>query len=137
MTLVIDASVAFKWFVEESGSDAAQRVLERERARIAPDWVLVEIANTARKKEQREEISPDHATAIVESAPRFFTRLVPAATLLERALAVARVLGHPVYDCLYLALADEEQARLVTADRRLVQRVAGSRWARRVRPLVG
>lgn len=136
MTLVIDASVAFKWFVEESGSDAAQRVLEREQARIAPDLVLVEIANTACKKEQRGEISSDHATAIVESAPRFFTRLVPASTLLEPALAVARVLGHPVYDCLYLALADDEQARLVTADRRLVQRVAGSRWARRVRPLV-
>lgn len=136
MTLVIDASVAFKWFVEEPDSDAAQHILEREPARIAPDLVLLEIANTAWKKEQRGEISPDHATAIVESAPRFFTRLVPAATLLERALAVARVLDHPVYDCVYLALADDEQARLVTADRRLAGRVAGTRWSRKVRPLV-
>jgi len=62
MTLVIDASVAFKWFVEELESDAAQRILERESVRIAPDLVLLEIANTAWTKEQRGEISPDHAT---------------------------------------------------------------------------
>jgi predicted nucleic acid-binding protein len=29
MKLVVDASVAVKWFVEEDGSDAATRLLER------------------------------------------------------------------------------------------------------------
>lgn len=35
------------------------------------------------------------------------------------ALALACHLNHPVYDCLYLALARREAALLLTADQRL------------------
>jgi predicted nucleic acid-binding protein len=35
------------------------------------------------------------------------------------ALALACHLDHPVYDCLYLALARREAAQLLTADQRL------------------
>jgi predicted nucleic acid-binding protein len=35
---------------------------------------------------------------------------------------VARRLGHPVYDCVYLALAEREHAPFVTADHRLLRR---------------
>jgi predicted nucleic acid-binding protein len=45
-------------------------------------------------------------------------------------------LRHPVYDCFYLALAEREDATLVTADRRLIGRLAGSRWEAMCRPLV-
>ena len=41
---------------------------------------------------------------------------------------MAHELGHPVYDCLYLALAEREQALVVTADRVFAARVGGSRW---------
>ena len=37
----------------------------------------------------------------------------------------AHELGHPVYDCLYLALAEREQALVVTADRVFAARVGG------------
>jgi len=38
------------------------------------------------------------------------------AGLARRAAAIAGQLDHPVYDCLYLALAEAEQTKLVTAD---------------------
>jgi predicted nucleic acid-binding protein len=41
--------------------------------------------------------------------------------LLARAMEVARLLKHPVYDCVYLALAERERATVVTADARLLQ----------------
>jgi predicted nucleic acid-binding protein len=44
--------------------------------------------------------------------------------LLPRAMGLARRLGHPVYDCVYLALAEREDARFVTADQRLLRRAS-------------
>ena len=50
--------------------------------------------------------------------------------------AGSAALDHPVYDCLYLALAEAEDARLVTADQRLLTRLRGSAWEELARPLV-
>jgi predicted nucleic acid-binding protein len=40
---------------------------------------------------------------------------------------LARRLSHPVYDCVYLALAERERARFVTADQRLLRRAVSLR----------
>ena len=48
---------------------------------------------------------------------------------------MAHELGHPVYDCLYLALAEREQSVAITADRAFADRVAGSRWKHRLEAL--
>ena len=47
MTLVVDASVAIKWFVEESRSDAARAVLTSGESLVAPDLVVPEACNAA------------------------------------------------------------------------------------------
>jgi predicted nucleic acid-binding protein len=51
--------------------------------------------------------------------------------LAPRAVAIAGQLDHPVYDYLYLALAEAEQADLVTADTRLVGKVRATSWEQR------
>src|SRR5262249_18862482 len=43
----------------------------------------------------------------------------PSAALLRPAVRLAVDLGHPVYDCVYLALAASHAAALATADERL------------------
>ena len=48
---------------------------------------------------------------------------------------MACALSHPVYDCLYLALAEREGTRLITADQPFVERVAGTPWKNRVEGL--
>lgn len=63
--------------------------------------------------------------------PRFFDALVSATGLAPRAVAIAGQLDHPVYDYLYLALAEAEQADLVTADTRLVGKVRATSWEQR------
>ena len=55
-----------------------------------------------------------------------FVILLPQ-TSKDNALNVARRLGHPVYDCVYLALAEREHARFVTADHRLLRRLSTRR----------
>jgi predicted nucleic acid-binding protein len=53
--------------------------------------------------------------------------LHPTEPLLPRAMDLARRLKHPVYDCVYLALAERERARFVTTDQRLLRRAMSLR----------
>ena len=58
-----------------------------------------------------------------------FSQLVPLRQLAPRAAALAHQLDHPVYDCFYLALSERRDVPLVTADRRLIAKVAGTPFA--------
>jgi predicted nucleic acid-binding protein len=45
-----------------------------------------------------------------------------------RALVISSLLDHPAYDCFYLALAEQRGSIVVSADRRLLQRLSGTVW---------
>lgn len=131
MTLVVDASVACKWFVTEIGSDAAEVLLASGATLIAPDVILPEVCNVAWIKLRRGEIVSEQAAAMVHSLPDLFDQLVPSKHLAVRALDIANELDHPASDCFYLAAAELHDARMITDDRRLLTRVRRSVWARR------
>lgn len=134
MTLVVDASVAIKWSIEEPDSAEAERLLRLGRALIAPDLVVVEACNVAWKKLRLGQITSAQAAGVVAEVADFFDTLVAAKSLASRALTIAESLGHLVYDCFYLALAEQAGAPMVTADARLLQRLQGTAWrARAVR----
>ena len=59
MSLVIDASVALKWVLDEPGGAEAEALLDE--ALIAPGLWLIEAANALWKRAGRGEISPDEA----------------------------------------------------------------------------
>lgn len=118
---VVDASVAMKWVVEEPGSERA-RQLSEVRLR-APDVLLIECANALWKKALRGELSKDSAAArlaVLSDAP---VTVHSSAGLMPAALEMAIELRHPVYDCLYLALAAQNGIPLVTADNRFAETV--------------
>ena len=121
-TLVIDASIAIKWVVEEDGTDLALAL--RQKARLmAPDLIVAECANILWKKVQRKELSNDEALIAARLVQSAEIELVPSRALLESATRLAIELDHPAYDCLYLALAVENGCRFVTADKRLVNKI--------------
>jgi predicted nucleic acid-binding protein len=132
---VVDASVAFKWVVREEGSEAARALVAAGEPLVAPELVLVEVANAAWKGVRRGLVAPEQLAAATERLPDWLDQIHPVRPLLPRAVAIARELGHPVYDCVYLALAERAAAVLVTADQRLLARVAGTPWASPVREL--
>lgn len=123
MTWVIDASVALKWVIPEVLSDKADRLRVGDDELLAPDLLLVEVANALWKKTVGREISPAEADRAFGLVSESGIDLRPAAPLLIRAMDIARRLNHPVYDCVYLALAAREHASFVTADRRLLRRI--------------
>ena len=132
MTLVVDASVAFKWFAQEDDTERALRLLERGEPIVAPDLILAEVCNAAWKSLRRGELAPPQFDAILSDIAQPFSRLVPLDQLIRPAAALTRRLDHPIYDCLYLALADTEGLPVVTADQRLLAAVRGSALAGRV-----
>jgi predicted nucleic acid-binding protein len=130
--LIVDASVALKWFVPEDLSEAADRLLVGEDDLASPDFLLLETANALWKKRRLGELSEAEAEAALTDLASGTLALRPSAPLVPRALAMAHELDHPVYDCLYLALAETEDGTVVTADRSFLKRVAGSRWRDRI-----
>ncbi len=103
---------------------------------MAPDLIVAEVCNVARKRLRAGEITEEHATRAMTQIGHMVDGLSPLAALAPRALEIARALDHPVSACFYLALAEREHASLVTADEVLVRRLTGTPWARHVRPLV-
>jgi predicted nucleic acid-binding protein len=131
--LVIDASVAIKWVIEEEGTPEALAL--RGRALAAPDLLVAECANSFWKKVRRRELSEREAVFAAGLLARANIELMPMRPYFEAAVGIAVELDHPAYDCIYLALAEVEGVPFVTADDRLVRRVerkALARYAGRV-----
>jgi predicted nucleic acid-binding protein len=121
--LVIDASVAIKWVAPEALSERAVALLEGPRL-AAPDLLVAECANILWKKVARSEMEGDAAIVAAQAIERVEIELVPMRLLLAESLKLALELDHPAYDCLYLALALARGCRFVTADGRLVNKLA-------------
>jgi len=118
MSLIVDASVAVKWFSEELGSTEAEALLASDEDLLAPDLILAEIGNALWKKARRSLLDPRQAVEGTTNAPGYFDRLLPPEELATRAIEIALAVRHPIYDCFYIALAQHENATLVTADER-------------------
>jgi predicted nucleic acid-binding protein len=133
--ILIDASVAFKWFVPEEGAAEAQRLLVESDSVVAPELVIAEVGNALWKVHRRGALSAENYTIAFSDLCRSFTELLRLDELVVRASEIARELDHPIYDCFYLACAEREEAQLVTADQRLLRVLTGSVWEGICRPL--
>ena len=122
-TLVVDASIAIKWVIDEEGT--AEALALRSGANLlAPDLLIAECANILWKKVQRGELLRDEALYTARLLERADVEILPTRALLSAATRIAMELGHPAYDCLYLALAIDNDCRFVTADQRFLSRLA-------------
>ena len=125
MRTVIDGSVAAKWYFAEPGHEAADLVLAEGiaggRELLAPDLIVPEFVNVLWKRVRRRECSREAAEEILALWDVDRPELVASSVLSVRAFELAIALQHPVYDCLYLALALEFEASLATADPQLAR----------------
>ena len=126
---VIDASVAIKCVFSEDDSDTARGIVLKESL-AAPALIDVEAANAMRSRTARRELEPDETLRVLAGFRRLPIRRVADAGLLASALRLGVALSHPVYDCLYLALALDLGETLFTADRRFADVLAASEHRR-------
>ncbi len=124
--LVIDASIAVKWVVDEDGTPQALKLRQRTRL-IAPELLVAECASILWKKVRRDELSIEEALLAARLLQAAEIELFPTRLLLEPATLIAIELDHPAYDCIYLALAVERDCKFVTADNTLLRKLDQSR----------
>ncbi len=117
--VVVDASIAFLWFANEPDRLGARRLLESDSLLLAPDLMAAETANAWWKKLRRREMALADVEQAVTNLLALEIAWTSSTTLLRPAARLAAELGHPVYDCLYLALAASHSAPLATIDARL------------------
>lgn len=122
MRLVIDASVALKWALDEEGSAAATALIERDEL-LAPDLLLIECASALTVRVRRKLMTADGAIDALQTILATPKRLYASASLIELAHQLALEMEQTAYDCLYLALAISERVQLITDDRRFAHAV--------------
>jgi len=126
MTIVVDASVAVKWYLNERGSDAAALLLQGEQPLFAPALIRIEVAGAITRHFREGKLSEKRARQAcqlwLEDLSAGVIKLLADETLFEAAQEMAFCLRHPLQDCLYLAVSEQLNGRLVTADEPLYKR---------------
>jgi predicted nucleic acid-binding protein len=119
---ILDAPVGLNWVIVEPDSNTAIRLREDYRNAIhellAPESFAIECAYSLSKK-QRQRLLPD-ARALWDDIMMDAPVLAPILPLMDRALDISIQTRHNFYDCLYVALAEQERCELVTADTKLI-----------------
>ena len=128
--IVVDANVAVRFSVRHSFSDRAIELLQEAKPVVAPDLIIPEFVNSLLNMLRLKTVDAARARDAVEFAPRWFEELVPARVLHRRAFDLSRELSHSVYDCFYVALAEERECPLVTMDDRLLRKLAHTGFAK-------
>ena len=125
--IVLDASILLKWFIEEHDSELAlqfkERYLTEEIVIAVPDLILYEVPNVLRFKRGLSEQA-------VKSAMQDLLNLgleiiTPSIKLIQEAIHLSFATRLSIYDCSYLALANEMDATLITADETLCRQAKG------------
>ena len=126
MRVVIDASVAAKWVLIEDFADAAERLASDGFQRLVPDLFWIEVTSALLKRVRRRELSVAGFNEALAATASWDVVVTSTLLLLDEAIGLALRLEHGLHDCFYLALADREHCPLVTADRRLHDKVERS-----------
>jgi predicted nucleic acid-binding protein len=128
---VVDAGVALKWCFsaeDEIYALPAEELLacyeRREAECLVPDLFWPELANglgkaVGKRKIDRARAEKSYAEVVALGFPT-----IPSFALLPEAFQLAVAYGSTVYDSLYIALAIDCEAELITADERLANALA-------------
>jgi predicted nucleic acid-binding protein len=125
--VVIDTSVAYKWFSKENEEylDQSIRLLEKqlknEEVLVAPDLILYELANAWATKtkltvEQAKTFMRDFALTRVKTEPMTLD-------LIQEAMKFSKKYHVSVYDASYAVLAQERKCDYYTADMKFIEQV--------------
>jgi predicted nucleic acid-binding protein len=115
-----------KWFIPEIHSSDAARLLEGRHELLATDMLLPESSDLISRKACLGELTLEDCKEVftaIQSAP---VSTYPSQNLLEGALEITVGLDRPLSDGLNLALAVQQDCRLVTAKKGLFESLQGT-----------
>ena len=129
MIAVIDASAGVELVLRRAAARKIGGVLVEADWVIAPNLYISETANVFWKYRQLADFPRDECERYVRQAMALPDEFFPESDLYVEAFDMACLLGHPVYDMMYLVLARRQGAMLLTLDQKL-DRMAGKAGVR-------
>ena len=130
MNVVIDASVLIKFYVPEVLSDKASYLLdtvkEGDFSLLAPDLIFSEAGNILWKKHRLKELTRSEVDEITDAIILLPVWAESSKSLLPLAVGIAMTYGITVYDATYVTVARIRETRMITADRKLFEKMAGT-----------
>jgi len=131
--IVVDASLATKWICSEAETPLAlDFLLSFGKELCAPDTVFTEVgAAIVRRANERKSLADDALIALDKWTASWSDHVIRPHRVTQnrlfRAGKIAIEIGHPIKDCIYLALAVELDCILATCDRKFAAKISG-RW---------
>ncbi len=123
--LVLDASIALKWFFEEKDTEKALQILkdikEAKIIGVVPHLFYFEIANVLKTKTSYLLRETARSLKVLFNIPLQVVKT--DLSLLSTAHKYARKFNLSIYDASYIAVAFLKNATLVTADEKMVKKV--------------
>ena len=124
MKIVIDASVAVKWYVNENYTQNAEKLMDGNYELHAPELIFPEVGNIIWKKIIRGELSNDEGSQIVSAFTSQSIETHLHKPILGAAFIGAKSTQQTVYDWTYLALAGSLSCQFITADERFFNAIS-------------
>jgi predicted nucleic acid-binding protein len=126
--LVLDASVALKWYLADEGDsaealDLLNRYISGELEIMAPALLQYEVINGLMVARKRSRIHEEVILSAIEGFVKLGLRFVGLSGHHSRILYYCKSYSRSAYDASYLALAEAEQIPFITADERLYNAV--------------
>lgn len=132
--IVLDVSTSAKWFLPRSDEPFHEQAmhlwLRYDRGELdflTPDLFWAEFGNVLLKAVRRKRITASAADEAFSTIRDVSLLVAPSRTLAPEAWRIANLTGRSFYDSLYVALAEQSGAPLITADERLANALA-ARW---------
>lgn len=124
--IVVDASVAVKWFLPEDGSDKADALLRTGQKLIAPELIRIEVAAALAKQLRMKALDAAMTRTLLDdwrtNLQKETVNLEPTLHDFDRGLEISIEIGHALQDCLYVATAERLDVPLITADEKFLKK---------------
>lgn len=125
--VVIDTSVAYKWFSTEKEDHLSQALklledhLHKKQIIIAPDIIIYELSNARTTK---TKLSIENINTFLEDFEGIRIKIESVTfDLIRKAVDFSKRYHVSVYDASYLVLAKEKKCDFITADSKFVEKI--------------
>ena len=122
MKLCLDACVAISMLLPEDDNEVALVLREAFRNQIhnliSPDILPIEVAHALTRAERQGKIDVGSSRVLFDG---FLDSCPPLYPYIDRAMQLSSKFRIGVFDCLYVALAEEQECQVVTSDKRFLE----------------
>ena len=125
MKLILDASVALPMWLPEEHTDAAlafrEDILKQIHELLAPDTLPIEVAHALTRAERQGKIGVGSGQGLFDGFLDVCPTLHRYFDYVDRAMQLSSKFRIGVFDCLYVALSEEQECPVVTLDKRFLE----------------